>query len=96
MIQFIYNSIKSFILFQFIPPRYKACPLHSFDKTLYILPVLCYNIDEVIIIDTKTIEKTSATKLAHKLKTYEKKDLIATNNLIYDSAEEYLNNYKVN
>ena len=50
----------------------------------------------MIIINTKTIEKTSTTKLAHKPKTYENKDLVSTNNLIYDSAEEYLNNYKVN
>jgi hypothetical protein len=50
----------------------------------------------VITIDTKTIAKTSTVKLAHKLKPYEKKDLISTNNLIYDSAEEYLNSYKVN
>ena len=57
---------------------------------------MCYNTDEVIIIDTKTIKEPSTSKLAHKLNTYEKKDLISTNNLIYDSVEEYLNNYKVN
>ncbi|MBU3159805.1 hypothetical protein KPL37_08580 [Clostridium frigoris] len=50
----------------------------------------------MIIIDTKTIEKISTTKSAHKLKTYENKDLISPNTLIYDSAEDYLNNYKVN
>ncbi|WAG54413.1 hypothetical protein LL033_17520 [Clostridium estertheticum] len=57
---------------------------------------LCYNTVEVIIINTKTIEKISTVKLAHKLEAQEKKDLISTNNLIYDSAEEYLNNYKIN
>lgn len=65
-------------------------------KSLYNLHVLCYNTVEVIIIDTKTIEKISTVKLAHKLEAQEKKALISTNNLIYDSAEEYLNNYKIN
>ncbi|MBW9152063.1 hypothetical protein [Clostridium estertheticum] len=50
----------------------------------------------MIIINTKTIEKISTVKLAHKLEAQEKKDLISANNLIYDSAEEYLNNYKIN
>ena len=85
-----------FFTFQFVPPRHEARPLDSFDKTLYNLHDSCYNTVEVIIIDIKTTEKITATKLAHKLKTYEKKDLISTNYLIYDSAQEYLNNYKVN
>ncbi|WP_298846976.1 hypothetical protein [Clostridium sp.] len=50
----------------------------------------------MIIIETKTIEKISVANSTHKLKTSEKKDLISTNYLIYDSAQEYLNNYKVN
>ncbi|MBU3098313.1 hypothetical protein KPL44_03395 [Clostridium sp. DSM 17811] len=68
----------------------------SIQKSLCNLHVLCYNTVEVIIIDTTTIEKISITQLTHKLETQKKKDLMSTNNLIYDSAEEYLNNYKIN
>jgi len=57
---------------------------------------LCYNTDEVIYINTKTIEKTTISKPANKVKVYAAKDPISQDNLIYNSAEEYLNNYKVN
>jgi len=49
-----------------------------------------------ININTKTIEKTSTTKLANRLKGYADKESISADELIYESAEDYLNNYKVN
>jgi len=50
----------------------------------------------VININTKGIEKIPTTKSANRLKTSADKDSISADNLIYDSAEDYLNNYKVN
>jgi len=96
IVQFIKISIGQLIIFLFIPPCHRACFLHLIDKNLYNLHILCYTTVEVININNKTIEKTSTTKLSHKPKTYENEDLIFQDNLIYDSAQEYLNNYTVN
>ena len=50
----------------------------------------------MITINIKTIEKVPTTKLANKLKSYADKDSISADKLIFDSAEDYLNNYKIN
>ena len=50
----------------------------------------------MININTKTIEKISTTKSANRLKAYANKDSISADELIYDSAQEYLDNYNGN
>jgi len=57
---------------------------------------LCYNTVEVIHINSKTTEKISTTKSANRLKIYADKDSISSDKLIFESAEDYLNNYKGN
>jgi len=50
----------------------------------------------VIHINSKATEKISTTKSANRLKIYADKDSISSDKLIFESAEDYLNNYKGN